>query len=251
MSIRIGCAGWSIGRSAAEHFPVEGTHLGRFGAVFNCVEINSSFYRSHRPQTYARWALSTPSDFRFAVKISKVVTHELRLCSVEVELDRILAEVSQLGEKLGPLLFQLPPSLAFDARIAGACFSSLRDRFSGSAVCEPRHPTWFDDDAVELLKQFEISRAAVDPAIIPAAALPGASPRSPYYRLHGSPRMYYSSYDRDYLTELAEVLRTWDISGHEVWCIFDNTALGAAIDNALVLLDLSRNAAVPKMSVER
>src|SRR5688572_19432683 len=111
---RIGCAGWSIPREHAAEFPVEGTHLQRYAQRFPAVEINSSFYRPHRPETYARWAASTPDGFRFAVKVPREITHTRRLREVDEPLERFLAEAGALGEKLGPLLVQLPPSLQFE-----------------------------------------------------------------------------------------------------------------------------------------
>src|SRR3954470_11987598 len=112
-TIRIGTAAWSIPREHAAPFPVAGSHLERYAAVLNAVEINSSFYRPHRTATYERWAASVPEDFHFAVKIPKAITHERRLADVDDLLDRFLSEVSGLGPKLGPLLVQLPPSLSF------------------------------------------------------------------------------------------------------------------------------------------
>jgi uncharacterized protein YecE (DUF72 family) len=77
--IFIGCAGWSIARAHAQAFPEAGTHLKRYAQLLPAVEINSSFYRPHRPQTYARWAASTPQTFRFAVKLPRAITHTHRL----------------------------------------------------------------------------------------------------------------------------------------------------------------------------
>lgn len=93
----IGCAGWSVPKSHAEHFPASGSHLERYTTRFSGVEINSSFYRPHRPQTYAKWAASVPEHFRFAVKVPKVITHEHRLIDVEEPLQKFLNEVAELG----------------------------------------------------------------------------------------------------------------------------------------------------------
>ena len=132
--VRIGTAAWSIPKEHAAPFPVAGSHLERYGAVFNAVEINSSFYRPHRLATYKRWAASVPEDFRFAVKIPKTITHERRLREVTDILDRFLSEVSGLGPKLGPLLVQLPPSLSFQSGIADSFLNELRSRAEGSIV---------------------------------------------------------------------------------------------------------------------
>ena len=146
-SIRVGCAGWSIPKEHADRFPAEGSHLARYAGRFPAVEINSSFYKPHRPATYARWAASVPAGFRFSVKVPKVATHERRLVDTDDVLDSFLAEATQLGDKLGPLLVQLPPSLTFSADVAERFFASLRDGSTATWPCEPRHPTWFEPEA--------------------------------------------------------------------------------------------------------
>ena len=230
----IGTAGWNIRRDMAERFPPTGTHLQRYATRLCAAEINSSFYRQHRKTTYARWADSVPSEFRFSVKMPKQVTHELRL-NVPVEVvENFLAEVSGLGEKLGCLLVQLPPSLPFDPHIASAFFTSLRRKTTVAIVCEPRHAMWFTPHAEDLLREHRVGRVAADPALVPRAAVPGGWLDTVYYRLHGSPRTYYSAYDADYLANLARQIR--EATAEATWCIFDNTALGAATENALQLL---------------
>jgi uncharacterized protein YecE (DUF72 family) len=265
----IGCAGWSIPKEHAAQFPGEEdaestgqlsghlSHLERYALRLPAVEINSSFYRSHQPGTYARWAASTPEHFRFSVKIPRQITHGNRLQGTEELLAQFLAEVEALGPKLGPLLVQLPPSLGFEAPVAAAFFQDLRARFDGSVVCEPRHPTWFGAEAEQLLQQFRIARVAADPPVpVPEAVHPGGWGGLVYYRLHGSPRTYYSAYSEEYLAALAETLKTAQMTTQmpatseqtdaidtsssipkEIWCIFDNTALGAATANVLSLSD--------------
>ena len=150
-------------------------------------------------------------------------------------LDQFVLEARSLGEALGPLLVQLPPSLVFLAGTAEAFFELLRDRFDGDVVCEPRHPTWFTDDVEALLVRYRITRVAADPAPVARAGQPGGWPSLVYRRLHGSPRMYYSGYSADALTRIAAAMRDTAASGGETWCIFDNTALGEAMHDALVL----------------
>lgn len=237
-AIRIGCAGWSLRKENATAFPLPGSHLERYARRFDAVEINSSFYRPHRRSTYERWAGSVPEAFRFAVKMPKAITHTGRLASVDDELERFLDEVAGLGTKLGPLLMQLPPSFAFDKAIATPFFEALMQRFSGAVVCEPRHPTWTGRTAAALLRRFHIGRVAADPVLIRGATAPAAYGDVAYYRLHGAPRVYYSEYDADTLASLAARMRKDAARTHAVWCIFDNTAAGAAIDNALELQSL-------------
>lgn len=230
--IRVGCAGWSIPGAQAARFPGEGTHLERYARRFAAGEINSSFYRPHRPATYQRWAASTPDGFRFAVKVPKEITHTRRLADIEEPLERFLAEAGELGEKLGPLLVQLPPSLEWEADVAEAFFTELRERFAGGVVCEPRHATWFTPEGEQLLDRFQVGRVAADPAPVPEAAEPGGWPGLVYYRLHGSPRIYYSGYSAEYLDAVAARLAS---TGG--WCIFDNTAEGEATADALGVLE--------------
>ncbi len=232
--VRVGTAGWAIPRDVASRFPEEGSGLQRYAARLAVAEINSSFHRPHRPSTYARWAESVPDDFRFAAKLPRSITHDLKLVGAEAELDRFLGEVAALGDKLGPLLVQLPPKLAFEPQVAEAFLRLLRERHGGAVVMEPRHSSWFGEEPDRLLRAYRVARVAADPARVPEAAEPGGWPGLIYIRLHGSPRTYYSAYDETYLDRLAARLREAAV---ETWCIFDNTASGAAAANALALLD--------------
>ena len=200
------------------------------------VEINSSFYRAHRARTSERWAESTPPAFRFSVKVPKTITHELRLVAAESDFDSFLVDVAALGEKLGCLLVQLPPKLEFDAHVAEVFFAAVRRRFHRGLAVEPRNPSWFDADAQRLLERHSVARVAADPARVPAAGQPGGWDGLVYFRLHGSPRMYYSPYDDAYLDTLAARLQAAAARANPVWCIFDNTASGAALENAWELL---------------
>lgn len=235
-TIRLGCAGWALRKEHAGRFPGPGTHLTRYAGRFPAVEINSSFYRPHKRATYAKWAASVPAAFRFAVKVSKEATHARRLIGTAAVLDRFLSEVTALGAKLGPLLVQLPPGLAFDAAVANSFFTDLRERYDGAVVLEPRHATWFEGAAERLVAGFRVARVAADPAVVAGAAEPGGWDGLVYYRLHGSPKVYYSSYDDDSLESLSRRLIAATGSA-EVWCVFDNTAEGAATANALDVLD--------------
>ena len=234
-NIHLGCAGWNIRREQAERFSNAGTHLQRYASVFNAVEINSCFYRPHRFTTYERWAASVPDNFQFAVKLPKVITHQARLVGGAEELDRFLGETSGLGSKRGPILVQLPPSFAYDAEVANSFFGELRARFDGDVVFEPRHETWFTDEAESLLHKWRVARVAADPARVPIAAEPGGSRQIIYYRLHGSPRIYYSAYPPDILQRIAHIMEEKSARGIGAWCIFDNTALGAATADALTV----------------
>jgi uncharacterized protein YecE (DUF72 family) len=231
--VYLGCAGWNIRREHTECFEPSGTHLQRYASTFNAVEINSCFYRPHRLKTYERWAASVPDLFRFAVKLPKAITHEARFIDASELVEKFLGEVSGLGKKLGPILVQLPPSFQFEAGVAIPFLSELRDRFGGEIVIEPRHETWFTRHVSDELETLRIARVAADPARVPEAAVPGGFSDTVYYRLHGSPRIYYSEYSPEYLEHVAASLARNASEGKVVWCIFDNTALGAATKDAL------------------
>lgn len=237
---RVGTAGWSIPSQQAAAFAREGSHLERYARLFRAVEINSSFYRPHRPQTYARWAASVPAEFRFSVKIPREITHNRRLAGAEHLLDQFLAEVGNLGDRLGPLLIQLPPSLAFAEGAALGFFTALRARFDGELVCEPRHPSWFGEPAEAALVSARIARVAADPACVPEAALPGGWTGLVYRRLHGSPQMYSSPYSLPDIAGVASAMRLAAGQNRASWCIFDNTAQGEAARNALQLESVLR-----------
>jgi uncharacterized protein YecE (DUF72 family) len=235
--IYVGTAGWSISRSHDERFGTGPSHLARYATQFTAVEINSSFYRSHQPTTYARWAEATPDPFRFAIKAPRDITHTRRLLDSGELLDRFFAEVRALDSKLGPVLVQLPPSLDFNPITAAVFWRELRDRFKGPVVCEPRHPSWFGTAAEQLLITWEVACVAADPAPALHADEPGGWSGLRYLRLHGSPRRYYDAYSDMELERVADQLV--NLADHaSVWCIFDNTAAGAATPNAFRLLEL-------------
>lgn len=234
--IHVGCAGWSLPTAASERFPGQGSHLERYARVLSSVEINTSFYRPHQPKTYARWAASVPDTFRFSVKMPKMISHELRLRGTDDALRRFMDEVGALGEKLGCLLLQLPPSLLFDEALVVRFFAQLRQLTHVRVACEPRHASWFTPEAVRVLRDADVACVLADPPPV-AGTVPLGSPSTLYIRLHGSPRVYYSSYDDAFVRALtAPLLRATD-AGLSVWCIFDNTAGGEAVPNALALVN--------------
>lgn len=225
---RIGTAGWSVDRNLSA-FPQEGSALERYASVFSAVEVNTSFYRRHRRDTWQRWHDTVPTSFRFSVKLARTVTHERALAGSDVELDTFFDDVAPLGSKLGAVLVQLPPSLGFDPDIAGRFLSALRQRSAAPIFIEPRHASWATDAVSTLLAEHGVGRVLADPqaeALRAAAMVEG----SRYLRLHGSPRIYYSDYSEEALRAYAGLLTAADGPG---WCIFDNTASGAALRDAL------------------
>ncbi|CAN7424602.1 DUF72 domain-containing protein [Massilia sp. LjRoot122] len=245
----VGCAGWSLPKADAAHFPVEGSHLERYAAVFPAVEINTSFYRPHKPDTYARWAACVPEDFRFAVKVPRTITHEARMEDAGALLERFAAEAGQLGNKLGCLLVQLPPKFGFVDEPARIFFRQLQELFGCAVAFEGRHPSWFSESATALLQESGVTRVIADPAAGQPGPHVATSSDTVYVRLHGSPRIYYSRYSAEYVESVRRELARQTAAGRNCWCIFDNTAAFEAVPNALQLLHGLEGQAVDEAAI--
>jgi uncharacterized protein YecE (DUF72 family) len=235
---RVGCAGWSIPRQHAQLFGEGESMLARYATRFDLVEVNSSFYRPHQRKTWERWAASVPERFRFTAKLPREISHERALRACAPCLRKFLGEVEGLGEKLACLLLQLPRSRPLEQSVVRRFFTQLRKHYGGGLSCEPRHASWFTDEANDLLREFDVARVAADPALSEIAAAPGGDTGIRYWRWHGSPRMYYSDYPETALHALAESVRLRAPRGAQRLVVFDNTAHGFAAANAARLQQL-------------
>jgi len=233
-----GTAGWSNPPTERNQRSPENSHLQHYAAHFNAVEINSSFYRSHARKTYERWSADTPAGFRFAVKVPRSITHDSGLKNCRRELHQFLQETAGLGKKLAVILVQTPASLEFDRAVATRFFKSVTEASSARVAFEPRHPSWFEPRAQATLSDLNVSRVVADPAKCEGAGEPPQAARLIYYRLHGSPRMYYSAYSEEYLSNLSKQIKALRKGSKEVWCMFDNTARHESWGNALHLQHL-------------
>ncbi len=230
--VRVGTAGWAIPKTLADRFPKEGSALQRYSKILDITEINQTFYRLPRASTFQKWADSTPEDFRFSIKLHRSFTHFHKLRSTE-GLEEFCETVGHLGKKWHALLIQLPPSLTYEPKIVEQFLQKLKELYSGYIAIEPRHESWREAD--ELLAKLQIARVAADPARYEDDALPGGCTAFAYWRLHGSPKIYYSEYDEKFLQDLAKKIEG---GPDEQVVIFDNTASGAALKNALQLKEL-------------
>jgi uncharacterized protein YecE (DUF72 family) len=233
--LRIGMAGWSNPPQHKGQRRAEQSHLQYYAEHFSCVEINSSFYRSHRKSTYSAWNLATPASFRFAVKMPRAITHDGGLEDTGEATAQFFDDIEALQPKLGAVLVQLPPSLEFDAAHVRTFFKSMPKLGGTPLVCEPRHASWFTGAADALLERLNVTRVATDPTAFESARLPGGNPGLAYFRWHGSPRKYYSSYSQVQLAEFAAQVAA--VGSPRTWCIFDNTAHQAAWNNATALFE--------------
>jgi uncharacterized protein YecE (DUF72 family) len=230
-ALRIGTAGWALPKTLRVSPPGSKSVLEQYALQFDVVEINSSFYRPHRRSTYERWRASVPEAFRFAVKLPRVITHELGLARCQNETLSFMQAAAGLEHKLAVILVQLPPSRLFEQAIAAAFFNMLRQQTAAQIICEARNPSWFARDATAVFEAYRITRVVADP--VPLGCEFTAQPHAQfaYFRLHGSPRMYYSHYSIDYLQGVAAAAA----ASAETWCIFDNTAAAAAWPDAITL----------------
>jgi uncharacterized protein YecE (DUF72 family) len=229
--IWVGLAGWGNPPAKRSGREPDQSHLSYYAKHFSCVEINSSFYRPHQRATYARWRDETPQLFRFSVKMPRSITHESHMKDCATEVGHFYEDIAALQPKLAAVLVQLPPSLEFNRRSVRSFFNSLPHIRGTRVVCEPRHSTWFTAAADSTLRDAGVSRVAADPARCPGAEAPGGERRFAYSRWHGSPRMYYSKYSEAQLAAFAAAVTSSKAT--EAWCVFDNTALHAAWDDAL------------------
>lgn len=173
-----------------------------------------------------------PDAFRFSVKVPKDISHVRGLANAESATYQFIDEIKPLQEKLGCILVQLAPSLSFDEATVAAFFTALRRTYAGPVAVEPRHASWAEPAAMALLRHYNCSEVAADPIVVqfPSRKNSGFA----YFRLHGWPHVYSSSYSEAFIAGIGDNM-TAQPEGSDVWCIFDNTARGAATANALSL----------------
>ena len=232
--ILIGTSGWSYDHWKGHFYPPEmpaGRFLPFYAGIFPTVEINTTFYRLPEERTVARWRDCVPSSFVFAVKGSGFITHRKKLRDPRATLAPFFEGIAALGDRLGPILFQLPPKWSFDpGRLASFLGALSRDfRY----VFEFRDPSWFAREARDELARHRAALCIYD--------LGGRlSPEEVttdyvYVRLHGPAGPYQGLYDDGALAGWARKLRAWTSRGLSVYCYFDNDQEGFAARNALQL----------------
>ncbi len=262
--IYVGTSGWLYPPWRGTFYPAGLPHrleLEHMSSHVNTVEINGSFYSLQRPESYRSWAQRTPPGFVFAVKGGRFITHMKKLRDVETPLANFFASgVLELGDKLGPLLWQLPPNLGFDpGRIdafltqlprttvdAGRLAERHDERLEGRAVTAPRtdrplrhalevrHASFSDLRLTELLREHNVALVTADTA----GKFPFLTDQTAdfaYARLHGDTELYVSGYEPDALDRWADKIRTWAGGGRDVYVYFDNDVKVRAPVDAIAL----------------
>lgn len=235
MRAHIGTSGWDYRHWKGVFYPRDCPRtrwLDHYSRFFSTVEVNATFYHRIRESTYRKWRDSTPGGFLWAVKASRYITHIRRLKEVEESLDILFSDISSLGDKLGPILFQVPASLEFREETASAFFALLPG--GHRYALEARHPSWTGEQALALLEKHGIAWCIADTADR-FPYLEAVTADHVYIRLHGSRQLYASEYTVDELISWADKIRSW---GKDAYVYFDNDFGGYAPKNALALREI-------------
>jgi len=221
--IRVGTSGWAYAHWKGAFYPARigsDAMLAAYAERFDCVEINSTFHRLPAPETLERWAATVPPHFRFAVKASRYITHIKKLKDPAQTLPPFLDRVRRLGDRLGPILLQLPPRFHYKGERLRATLETLPADLD--CAFEFRDESWFNDDALDLLHRHDAALCFYD--LAGHGAPESVTGRFAYVRLHGSRQAYAGRYPDAALDRWATSLSTWASEERPCWCFFDNDA---------------------------
>ena len=232
----IGCSGWVYRHWKGRFYPTEIPQkrwFEHYSAEFDTVEINASFYRLPRPETFDSWREKAPADFRYAVKVNRFVTHMKKLLDCDAETAEFIGLARRLGPALGPLLYQLPPSLKRnDGRLEAFLATLPKDL---EHVVEFRSRDWYDEQVLELLDTHGVGFVTHD--LIGLESPRWASGRTAYVRFHGTGGKYRGRYSDRQIRDWAAWLLHQHEAGRSVWAYFNNDIGGDAIQDAKALRD--------------
>jgi len=234
-SIRVGTSGWNYLHWKGVFYPEKhpkSKWLEYYCGHFDTVELNASFYRQPKPTTFENWSKRTPGNFLWSVKANRYITHVKRLKDTEEPLKRFYDSATALGPKLGVILFQLPPSLAYDRGLVGEFLEKLNLAYRHAI--EVRNPSWITEEFFKQLEERNVSFCISDTA--------GRYPLHEevtadyvYIRLHGSKKLYASLYTKKEVKEWAQKILKWN---RDTFVYFDNDFEGNAVRNAHMLKDV-------------
>jgi uncharacterized protein YecE (DUF72 family) len=241
MNTHIGLSGWSYKEWKGTFYPPElppRDWLRHYAQTFHTVEINASFYHLPKPAFVTRWTGIVPKTFRFCPKMSRYLTHIRRLQDPAEPLQRFMDRWDPVKSHVGPVLFQLPPSLQFDPSTTEAFLKTLTTTYPDyECALEARHATWLNPQACQLLKKYQVAWVIAQSGVGFPYAEEITAPHT-YIRFHGPAQLYTSPYSEAELQAYAGKIRDWAGKGHRVWVFFNNTAGGHAWRNAVRLKEL-------------
>ncbi|WP_312301598.1 DUF72 domain-containing protein [Chryseobacterium sp.] len=236
-NLYIGCSGFYNNDWKGSLYPENAPSkdfLSLYANVFNAVEINSTFYRKPTGKTLSKWYDETPDQFRFFIKIPKLITHQNRLAESKEEITAFCEHIqTHLKDKLSGFLYQLPPSFKNTSQHQELIIKNLDLNYLN--VIEFRHESWWEQEIFDLLKDIGVVFSGVSfPGNLPEEVIIN-HPEVLYYRLHGKPILYKSEYSTDFLNHLAEKIND---SQHTAYIFFNNTWGTSAVKNALYLKEI-------------
>ena len=245
--IRIGCSGWNYRHWRELFYPKGCPQRGWFdhySSVFDTVELNTSFYRLPAPESFEKWRDQAPPDFRYAVKAPRFITHMKKLQDCSDPVDEFLGRARKLGDRIGPILYQLPPRWSFNQERLEEFIALLPTDLNH--VFEFRETSWITEPVLDLLDAKGIAFCVHD---MQGSVTPRwASGQIAYLRFHGGEGKYWGRYPDELLSGWANWILSQARSGRDVWAYFNNDIHAHAIDDALTLRAMTRQAAP---SVER
>ena len=232
----IGTSGWHYEHWRGRFYPEKLTKaewLEFYASHFTTVELNNSFYRLPSEAAFTTWYNSSPANFTFAVKVSRFITHIKRLKNSEEAVENFITRAKILGEKLGPLLYQLPPNMHRNDEVLESFLSNLPRGMKH--VLEFRHQSWLEGKVFEILRKYNIGLCVFD---MPSFTCPlEMTADFAYIRFHGSDELYSSCYSDKELADWAKRLANLDINLKAVYIYFNNDAEAFAVRNAMTLRD--------------
>ncbi|MBI3953093.1 MAG: DUF72 domain-containing protein [Chloroflexi bacterium] len=232
----IGTSGWSYDSWVGQLYPEDLERrrwLEHYAQRFSSVEINATFYRTPPETMFRAWAGRTPDGFTFAVKASRYITHIRRLDVEQASVDKVMQRARLLGERLGPVLYQLPPRWRCDPARLERCARLLPSNVVNAF--EFRDASWFDERVYEVLRRHGLVFCIYhmpeqeSPLVVTGPAV--------YLRFHGTSGLYYGTYGPA-LKPWGQRIRGWLKEGLDVYAYFNNTGAGEAVDDALYLKEL-------------
>ena len=234
MDFYIGTSGWHYDHWRDIFYPAKlakAAWLEFYARHFNTVELNNSFYRLPSENAFATWYHSSPPDFTFAVKVSRFITHIKRLKNTGEALDNFITRARILSEKLGPLLYQLPPNLHRNDEVLEAFLSSLPQGMRH--VFEFRHHSWLEEEVFAILHRYNVGLCVFDMPFLTCPLV--ATADFAYIRFHGSDELYASCYSDEELADWAEKIASLAANLEAAYIYFNNDAEGFALRNAETL----------------
>ncbi|MCD6599154.1 MAG: DUF72 domain-containing protein [Dehalococcoidia bacterium] len=234
LNYHIGCSGWYYGHWHGLFYPKalpKTKWLQFYAQRFNTVELNNSFYHLPSEKTFVTWKESTPNNFTFAIKVSRFITHIKRLRNLNSAVENFLSRAYLLQNKLGPLLYQLPPNMKRNDKILESFLSSLPQEYQH--VFEFRHESWLNNAVFKILRCYNASLCIFD---MPGFTCPPVITGDiAYVRFHGSTSLYSSCYSDKELSQWAEKIIQLKKRVKAVYIYFNNDTEAFAVKNATTL----------------